>query len=583
MLNRIKNHKWAVLLAFLSAIIVAFPQFYFPCDHSEAYRGIYIATTDNEHGYLSRVQEVRDGHPSLGSVFLKDGKDDPYIQPPLSEILVAYLGKMFFLDLNNTILLARFLFAFLVFLVVYGFVFFISKEKLIALAASSAVCLANSLISPRGIFALLQGEPPGTTFLTLYRPVQPQVSFLFFFGFLLFFWLFFDALIKLNIKKLWIWGAVSTLILGLSFYIYPYTWTFLYAFLGVFFLILIFQKKWQDAKRTLYVVFGGIIISIPYFLNTYEASLHPHFWEIIIRFRYIVTRQPIFGFLVPSLFVIFLVLFPKKWKSQFIFSLALLIAPFIVLNQQLITGRVLSIGHYHWYFHQPLAIIFLIIILLYQTKLWQDKLKLFKSISVSKILAFLIIGVSIYTGIVIQISSYQASENKILSEQRYAPVVEWLNVNAEKEEVVLAASELPSILSIYTFLNQFSPDYHYLSASNERILNSLFLFYRLDGVKGEEAKDLFLQEEERKYISGSVYNTHYENLYGSTAAIPDQVLYSFAEKYQDFLLIPIDKFLEMHEVKYVIWDTRNYPRWDLDQYHFLNKVYEEGDFIIYKN
>ena len=123
MVQLIKTHKWALSLAFLIGIIVAFPQFYFPYDHADTYQDIYIANTDNEVGYLNRVQEVRDGHPLLGSAILKDGKDDPYVQPPLGEIIITYLGKIFFLDLNNTILLARFLFAFLGFLAVYGFVF----------------------------------------------------------------------------------------------------------------------------------------------------------------------------------------------------------------------------------------------------------------------------------------------------------------------------------------------------------------------------------------------------------------------------------------------------------------------------
>ena len=92
-LQLIKTHQWAILLAFLVGIIVAFPQFYFSYDHSETYQGIYIANSDSEAYYLNRVQEVRDGHPSLNSAHFKDGKDDPYLFPPLDEILVAYLGK----------------------------------------------------------------------------------------------------------------------------------------------------------------------------------------------------------------------------------------------------------------------------------------------------------------------------------------------------------------------------------------------------------------------------------------------------------------------------------------------------------
>ena len=39
----------------------------------------------------------------------------------------------------------------------------------------------------------------------------------------------------------------------------------------------------------------------------------------------------------------------------------------------------------------------------------------------------------------------------------------------------------------------------------------------------------------------------------------------------------------MYDIKYVVWDKKNHPKWQLDQYQFLNKVYEEGDFAIYEN
>lgn len=572
----IKIHKWAILFAFLVGVIVAFPQFYFSYDHADTYQGIYIATTDNEAGYLNRIQEVRDGHIGLGNPIGKDSKEDPYTQSPLGEILTAYLGKIFFLDLNNTVLLARFFFAFLGFLAVYGFIFLLFREKLTAISAAIAVCLAKILLSRGSLLAVLQGGAASDIFLDHYRPVQPSVSFLFFFGFLLFFWLFIE-------RKKWIFGAISALILGLSFYIYPYTWSFLYAFCGVLCLIFIFQKKWPDVKRVILMALGAVLVAVPYLLNVYKSSLHPYFLETTVRFGLIETHRPILGFLVPALFFVFLFFFPKEWRERFIFCLALLIAPFIALNQQLITGKDFHSGHYHWFVHQPLAIIFLVVIILYQTKFWQEKLKVLKNINISKILACLIIGASLYVGIGIQAVSYKASEEGILSAQEYGPIVEWFNAYAQKDEVFLA-NELPSdILLTYTSLNAFytSRSSIYYSASNEKIAEAMFLFYRLDGLEGKDAQSFFFQNQERYFISKSIYGIYYRDAFGSAEAIPDRVLYSFAQKYQDFLLIPLDRFLKMNDVKYIVWDTQNCPKWRLDQYAFLVKVYEKGDFKIY--
>ena len=578
MIKLIKIHKWAILFAFLVGIIVSFPQIYFTYDHRDQYQGIYSSPTDNEVGYLARIQEVRDGHPGLGNPIGRDGKEDPYTQSPLGEILIAYLGKIFFLDLNNTILLARFLFAFLGFLAVYGLIFLLLREKLTAISAATAVLLAKSLLARGSLIALLKGGTPAL-FLDHYRPVQPMVSWLFFFGFLLFFWLFLE-------RKRWFFGVISALILGLSFYVYPYTWSFLYAFCGALCLIFIFQKKWPDVKRIILVTLGGFFVAIPYFLNVYRSALHPYFTEVTRRYGLIETREPILGFLVPGMFILFLLFFPKKWRERFIFCLALFIAPFIVLNQQLITGKDFHSGHYHWFVHQPLAIIFLVVMVLYQARFWQEKLKLFKNVNISKILAYFIIGASLYVGIVIQTAFYKDSEKLILSYQRYGPIVEWFNAHAQKDEVILAEANtrLADILVIYTPLNSFytSLSCIYLSGSNERILSGLFLFYRLDGLRGEDAQNLFFQKQERYALSKNVFGIYYRDMLGDPTALPDQIMHSFVQKYKDFLLIPLNVFLKNNDVKYVVWDTQSFPKWQLDQYDFLDKVYETGDFKIYQ-
>jgi hypothetical protein len=216
---------------------------------------------------------------------------------------------------------------------------------------------------------------------------------------------------------------------------------------------------------------------------------------------------------------------------------------------------------------------------------WQEKLVFLRRINVKKIVAFLIISASLYTGIFIQASSYRSADERIASDQRYGPVARWLSANAHKDEVFLADSYQAEILSIYTPLNPFYSisSYLYFSASNERVLNSLFVFYRLDGVTAVGARSLFLQKDERHLISKRIYGTYYKNIAGRADAIPDEILLSFADKYKEFLASPLDKIFKTYNIKYVVWDKRDYPDWDLGQYQFLGKVYEEGDFAIFIN
>jgi hypothetical protein len=284
--------------------------------------------------------------------------------------------------------------------------------------------------------------------------------------------------------------------------------------------------------------------------------------------------------LVPCLLIIFLLFFPRKWKKQYFFSLALVITPFIALNQQIITGKLLQNAHYHWFFHTPLAIIFLLIIFFswISEKKWEF---------VKKISAISIIGLSVYIGIFIQTVSYASMESEALQKQRYGPVMEWLNENAEKEEVVLATEELSRLIVVYTPLNVF---YHRaamysLTTSNDRLLNTFFSFYRLNGVGEDEAQESFFKERVR--VAHSIYGMYYRESTGSYEGIPDEVLQGIVQKYQESFSIPTNEFLDKlwskYEVKYLVWDQKNDSQWQLDKYSFLKNVAEIGDFIIYQN
>ena len=562
-----KNHKWAILFALICAIIISFPQLYFRYDPVASYQGIDIHGSYEEELYMNRIREVQDGNDlSLSCPFLKTNEKFPYMMPPLGEIITGFIGKILFLDIRDTILFSRFFFPLIAFFLVYFFIFSLCQDKLAALAGASLALLGRYLISARGLITLIQGENLGAGFLQFFRPVHPQVSSLFFFGFLLFFWLFF-------IKKQKRWGVTAAILLGASFYTYPFLWIFLCTFCGILMLILFFQKNFKDLKRVVFLFFGGILIGVPYFFNLYKASLHPIYSDIIFRLGLIETHKPFFHFLL-IFFIIFLILLSKKWKERYVFSLALLLTPFIVLNQHVITGQYHLPFHYHWYYNIPLAFIFLTIIFF-------EKLKEKGLIKFRNIMAFFIIGLSIFNGISVQKNSYEKNRPEAIEEQRYATVVDWLNKNAEKNEVVFTPDNLAGIVLTYTSLNvhYFYPwSFCYFCSSEEYLLENIFLIYRLDGLKTENAREVFFRD--RKTFSYRVYGVYYGER--ESVSIPDEKLDLFVKKYKKFLTVPLEKIWEKQQADYLIWDKKYHPDWNLGQYSFLNEVHEKNNIKIYK-
>ena len=567
----LKNHKIAIALAILTSIIVAFPQVYFRIDHRASvqeeavYQGIELLP---DSPWSARAREVQDGHPNFGSIYYKDGKDNPYLYQPLGSMMVGYMGKIFSLNINNTILLSRLTLTFIVFLLMYTFVFLFSRNKLASLASASVLLLADATLSFSGLKQLFHGISP-SDFIRIARPVNPAMVYVLFFGFMVSFWQFYQ---KMN--KQWLYGIISAILLGLNFYNYFYTWTYLYAFGGILVLILLIQKRWKDALKITAVFVGGVLVAIPYILNLYSAMSHPVYEEAGIRFGVVDSHNLFFvGFVVIVTLFIFLWKFPRENRDKYFFGLALLLTPFITANQQLITGKMLQVNHYHWFFHKPIAVIFVLIIVF---STFAHK----KLISYRKALVILIIIVSIATGVFIQTASYYSGGadggSIAIERQKYGPVMIWLNENVEKEKVVYGNDETSHITVIYTPLNVF---YHRaavysLSATKARLLDVLFSFYRLRGISAKDSTEVFFAE--RKHISANIYGIYYRELLGSYEAIPNEQIEEVISLYKETLLIPTAEWLKkiwtQYEVEYIVWDKKLDPEWQLEKYSFLEEV-----------
>ncbi|OGZ32161.1 MAG: hypothetical protein A3I88_02460 [Candidatus Portnoybacteria bacterium RIFCSPLOWO2_12_FULL_39_9] len=590
------QHKWAVILAVLVGLIIAFPHLYFRFEYRDIYQGIGFSGADEE-AYLTRLQEIRDGHYATANYVWLEGKDLPYLLPPLSEIITSFLGRIFGLNLIDTAVLARFVFPAFVFLLIYALVYQLTRQKKIALAASLTVLLSTNLVEPRALWDLLIEQKTDNDFLPFSRLIAPPVHSLFLFGFLLLFWFFlqnkkwvypapFKGLMSPVVKKIkvferrGVYGIFSGLVLGLSFYTYPYTWTFIFAFLGALLVIFVCQKRWSQIRSIFLISSIALLAALPYFWNLWQAIKQPLYSEVALRHGLVKTHQPQIGLLVLALLIIFLLLFSKERKERYSYCLALVLAPLIVLNQQLVTGRLLIPDHYHWYYHRPLAIIIFIIIIFEKLEkiINQPRLKRYGLWGLTGLILF----VNFYNAWLVQSFSYKFRVSNAVESQRYGPVLKWLNDHAKKDEVVMGDETISYLTPIYTTLNAVSAqDGHYaLIASEEQITERAFLLFRLNGLKAEEANKFFF--ENRSRISGGIYGQYYRKQLGEYGLIPDAKLYFLVDRYKEFLSAPLEEMLRKYHTDYLIWDTLKHPEWQIEEYSFLKQIYQAEGLKIYK-
>ncbi len=572
-------HGAALALAVLTSFISMAPQIAFRAEHRSdgIYQGIEMLP---DSPWTPRAREIMDGH-HFGSIYYKDGKNDPYLFQPLGSMVTAYLGKAFGLGINDTILLSRAVLPFASFLLLYGFVYLLSRKRSVALAAASVLLLAEGALSGFGLFSLLQGVSPAD-FIRIARPVNPAMLYIFFFGFLAAFYRFWRT-------GDWRWGALAAVLLGANFYNYFYSWTYLYAMGGLLGLSLLLLRQWKDAWRVAAVFSGGLLLAIPWAVNLYRAAQFPTYEGVGHRLGIIYTHEPLFIGITALAAILLLLLaryafgFLKEDRRDYLFALALLLAPVITMNQQLLTGRIMQADHYHWFFHKPMAVIFFLSIgfyLLGRTT-WS---------TYRRALAVLLVAASVAVGAFMQFDSYTHEYGEggmvAVERQKYGPVMAWLREHAQKEAVVLA-TDLPShIVTIYTPLNVFfhRAGYISLSATEERLLEQLFTFYRLRGVGESEALEVFTKE--RKEVSTRIEGIYYRKLTGSYESIPQERVEEIANLYIQTLKTPAPRWiadmLAKYEVEYVLWDRKKDPLWKLEQYPFLTKAAEFGDIAIYK-
>ena len=568
---------WVIAVAI--GILTIAPSFYFRYFDS-AYRGFEFFASDAEPSYLAQIQEIYDGHWSLGNIYLADHKDDPYLQQPLSPMIVAFLGRIAGVSARDINLATKFFLPALLTVLLYVFFASVFGRKDIAIAMALFIMLTQAtwtFLNPRAwpeIF--LNGKFPGTdsNLLSYSRPINPQVSSFFFFGYLLAIWKFLFG--SQNLKSERRWGIASAVILGLSVYTYFFAVSFLWIFNLVLASWFLYSKNWDRLKKFIYVLLGAVIIGIPYLLNSIQILQSPFYLRVARIQGVLDSHKFIFSRVWWGVTALFLLLY-RGSRDVKVFILAFLAAAFLVTNQQLITGKTVPVpAHYHWYYIAPVAGALLIYLFFY----YFEKLVTFIS---SKWLIGIVIALFFYAGFLFQKNSYFNNYSYFVEVQRYAPILFWLDKNIEKEASIFTNDDLGSYIPAYTKHNIYSGGNVPSSLiSEEQVRHVYFFALFLNGVNEEDVRDFFY--ENRGMFGNWFFGQYYRQKNGCYGCFPDSVLDSLIQDYRNFLDRANKNFLselKKYPVDYVIWDTRNDSSWKLNRF-FNEKIYEDNGLVVYK-
>ncbi|HEY5383487.1 MAG TPA: hypothetical protein VIJ88_02960 [Candidatus Paceibacterota bacterium] len=577
----VHGHSLALVLALMVGALYAAPHVYFA--HTPAYRGIYMAESSDEDFYMTTINKISYSGGIVGNPYLFEYQNigNPF-QYYGAEFALAKVKTLFHLSIAELAIAMKLVFPAALFLLMYLFFYTLAGTKQLALLGSTAVMLGNELAQSgvHDVAATFLLRSPFTDFLTYARPINPSVSGLFFFG------AFISLLYLLrNPRSKWAIG-VSALLLGLLAYLYVFFWVFACVLLGVMFLYAALTRNKILCLAAVVTGVIGIGISLP-FLFALLSSVHGSTSESLFAVpthRFIVEKV----ILIPLF--IFTCIYGYEWwqrrrgrasavlsafTQKYMFVFLLLIAGELVSNQQVITGRLVQPHHFHFYINIPL---FLIASSLLFYAVLEQYLPRFKN---------LLIGVSILFlfayGAGVQISSYRAHEPAYVQYQNYSPALAWLNASGGGK-VVLTDEYLATRVTMYTndFVYVGPTDLAY-QVPFLRLEHDYFVLLYLRGVRSDTVRAYVYTPSNRDEISVLLVGAeYYRDLCGSYSCFPDSKLESLIADYKVFLKQPFETQLTQYRVDYVLWDKTANPEWHLEQFPFLQKVYDAEGIAIYQ-
>lgn len=346
MFSRLKTHLPALILAVIVGATLCSGELMSRLMRGPSYRGI-PAILSNETGdgawYHAVLRETADGGEPWNPILGEEAASKP--PSPVFAEEVMSLPIRAGLDVHATVVLWRFILAFLASLVIYVVTLAVSRSRGFALSAAVAVPTLGWLIVP---FFL-----PLSAFTLFDRPVHPQFEIPIVIAFMG------CAVIALDKRgKDWLLVPAS-LLLGILIYSYVWAWTWGFAFLGLLFVERALRRDWRTACRLAGCAGAAVLVGVPAFIGLIQAVHTPGATDYAIRLGLVFGH----GFAdalvnLPLVFGLGVLMLSRRVLSPAIMRFAGvgIAATFIAANQQLITGRAFQPDHYVLLVGAPLVL-----------------------------------------------------------------------------------------------------------------------------------------------------------------------------------------------------------------------------------
>ena len=566
-----------VCLSLLVGFIYIYPDVLFISKLKNEFKGIAFTATADELGYLSRINAVYKNNLTCRGVDIYEHRNDPWIQPFLGELIEGFLGRSLKINIIWLDILMSFFLPIALFWLIVALIMKLTDSSIPALLGSASILFGYSVFTNNlGILKEILISRTYSQPLWFLRPISPQLNHVFFILSLLMIYM------SIATKKM-LPILVSAVLVGSLFYMHPHYWTFIYAGLAVLTFFSVLTKNRDNVKIVSLLIIIASLISIPFWIHTYNLHLNRNFPNTLAFAGLIHTHQPILPVfhIVLSLSII-TVLWLQNYPNLLFIS-SFLMGGILCLNQQIITGLTVVPGHWQGYTNKTFVMLALAVGLFRVVSSIKKKrvflyLLLNKvSITVCILLFFSILAITQ------QKNYYKTHEAAAKSNQAIAGVYRWINHNVDDTDVILThphnfllnrspiVTEVLVYTKCYTYLPSGCSSFASSQENEERTLYA-FKFYNYSWSELES----YLNYANGAFFFGISVLPEFGG-----KGVSGEEISRIKDKYISLNRINAVVLLKKYKIDYVIIDNKDLPHYaEWLSKNELKNEYTDNNFCI---
>lgn len=599
----LKNSTWKYWLIpiFIVLLLSILPQLNVWLVKGAARQGAYVVSNYDEVAYSAYVNSLISGRPRKNDPFI--GTDDSPDYPQNESLYsiqfvpaytIALPARIFGFSASTAFIILNFLIPIFSVLAIFALIREITRDDLLAAVGVLTVLCLGTAIAFQGELQRLIFDTSLCEFFPFLRRYQPGFAFPIFFVFCLFVWRMLTA--ETNRREI-IYTVLSGATLVVLIYSYFYLWTAAAAWLACLILLwLIFRK--DERKKTIFKAVGvalfGIAALIPYFLMLSNQQTNINDVELLnyTRIPNLTALPEVIGFII----AVAAVYLARRGTFQIqspevLIMLSMALTPFILFNQQIITGRSLQPVHYEIFIANYLLLVGLMLFINLILRLYDGQKSLPK---LRRGLVYLGILATVW-GVVESTATTRRSAAYESLRADSMPALRYLREQEASEKIVEGRQKYPTVLSQNLMVADFIPT----MISSRSLWNPHS--NTAGGINAAENKELFFRylyysDFTEKDLSEAMGKNLYEviaALFGGERALPAlgsgakpitrQEMQAEIQKYTEFVKTFNREKAVNPTLSYLIVPTEAEPDYkNLDLWYERDAGKEFGLFKVYK-